>query len=247
MVDKAFRICSVDGTEHKRVDLAAKVEYGGDRMLYHRQDLHDALKEAAIDPARAGPPAELLVRRRVMSCDCDAGSVVLEDGTVLDGFDLIVAADGVRSQLRQFVLGEEAKPIPTGQSAYRMMIKASEFEGDSEISKFLDPREAVTTMVMGHKNRLIMGPARNGELYSIVAMVPDSEFASPDLLVRTLTGSVAGEGVTETSWTTKGDLDTLLEAFKEFPDWCKRLFSHAPELGLWQLRDLVCQPFINTR
>jgi salicylate hydroxylase len=33
-------------------------------------------------------------------------------------------------------------------------------------------------------------------------------------------------------------MDSLLESFKEFPDWCKRLFKHAPELGLWQLRDL---------
>jgi 2-polyprenyl-6-methoxyphenol hydroxylase-like FAD-dependent oxidoreductase len=175
MVDKAFRICSVDGTEHKRVDLAAKLEYGGDRMLYHRQDLHEALKAAAIDPAGKGRPAEILVRSRVLSCDCDAGSVELQDGRVLDGFDLIIAADGVRSQLRQFVLGEEEKPVPTGQAAYRMMIKSSDVEGDDEIRRFLDPREAVTTMVMGHKNRLIMGPARNGEVYSIVAMVPDSE------------------------------------------------------------------------
>ena len=43
----------------------------------------------------------------------------------------------------------------------------------------------------------------------------------------------------ETSWTTEGDLDTLVELFSDFPDWCKRLFKHAPELGLWQLRDLV--------
>lgn len=33
-------------------------------------------------------------------------------------------------------------------------------------------------------------------------------------------------------------MQTLLEKFKEFPDWCKRLFKHSPELGLWQLRDL---------
>jgi hypothetical protein len=37
-------------------------------------------------------------------------------------------------------------------------------------------------------------------------------------------------------------MDTLLEAFSEFPDWCKRLFRHSPELGLWQLRDLVRDP-----
>ena len=46
---------------------------------------------------------------------------------------------------------------------------------DEDIRRFLDPREAVTTMVMGHQNRLIMGPARNGDVYSIVAMVADGK------------------------------------------------------------------------
>jgi salicylate hydroxylase len=44
MIDETFRICSTDGKEQKRIDLRAKVEYGGDRVVYHRQDLHDVLK-----------------------------------------------------------------------------------------------------------------------------------------------------------------------------------------------------------
>jgi salicylate hydroxylase len=48
----------------------------------------------------------------------------------------------------------------------------------------------------------------------------------------------ATEDVKRTSWTSRGDMESLLQSFKEFPDWCKRLFKHAPELGLWQLRDL---------
>lgn len=176
MVDKAFRVCSTDGTEHKRIDLTAKSGYGGDRMLYHRQDLHDVLKTAATSFGREGLPAEILVKSRVVKCDCDEGSVELEDGRVLDGFDLIVAADGIRSNIRRFVVGEEVGSVRTGQAAYRMMIKASKVEDDEDIRKFLDPREAVTTMVMGHQTRLIMGPARNGEVYSIVAMVRDGKW-----------------------------------------------------------------------
>jgi salicylate hydroxylase len=176
MIDKAFRICSVDGKEHKRVDLTSKVQYGGDRMVYHRQDLHEVLKLAVTDVTGDGPPAEILVGSRVVSCDCEAGSVTLESGKILGGFDLIIGADGIRSKLRKYVVGKEADSVPTGQSAYRMMITASDIENDEEIRKFLDPREAVTTMVIGHTNRLIMGPARNGEVYSIVAMVPDGMF-----------------------------------------------------------------------
>jgi len=174
MIDKAFRICSVDGKEHKRINLTAKTEYGGDRMLYHREDLHEVLKTAATSVDGVGMPAEIRVQSRAVSCDCDAGSVVLESGEQLKGFDLIIAADGIRSKLRRIVLEEESDPMPTGQSAYRMMINAADIEDDKEILKFMDPREPVTTMVIGHSNRLIMGPARNGELFSIVAMVPDS-------------------------------------------------------------------------
>ncbi|KAL2061984.1 hypothetical protein VTL71DRAFT_7362 [Oculimacula yallundae] len=222
MIDKAFRICSADGTEHKRVDLTAKLQYDGNRMLYHRQDLHDVLKNAATSVDRLGAPAEILAKSRVVSCDCEKGSVELEDGRVLDGFDLIVAADGIRSKIRKCVVdGKDVGSVRTGQAAYRMMIDASKLEGDEDIRKFLDPKEAVTTMIMGHKNRLIMGPARNGEVFSIVAMVPD-----------------VSDPAIETSWTTEGKLEDLLEAFKNFPDWCKRLFKHAPEIGLWQLRDL---------
>ncbi|KFZ13040.1 hypothetical protein V501_03925 [Pseudogymnoascus sp. VKM F-4519 (FW-2642)] len=221
MIDLAFRICSTDGKEQKRVDLTAKSQYGGDRMLYHRQDLHDVLKNAATGADGKGPEVEILVNSRVVSCDCEKNSVELEDGKVMGGFDLIVAADGIRSRIRKSVVGEEVSPVRTGQAAYRMMIEAAKIEDDEDIRKFLDPREAVTTMVMGHNNRLIMGPARNGEVFSIVAMVPDVSDPS-----------------TETSWATEGKMEDLLEAFREFPDWCKRLFRHAPELGLWQLRDL---------
>jgi len=184
MIDKAFRICSADGTEHKRIDLTAKKQYGGDRMMYHRQDLHEVLKEAATSSEGVGEPARIKVGCRVLSCDCEAGSVVLENGVVMEGFDLVVAADGIKSKIRGFVSEEEEKPIPTGHAAYRMMIEAKKVEDDVEIRRFLDPREAVTTMVMGHKNRLIMGPARNGEVFSIVAMVADGKKMTPQLGYR---------------------------------------------------------------
>ncbi|KAH6684055.1 hypothetical protein B0J14DRAFT_571943 [Halenospora varia] len=46
-------------------------------MLYHRQDLHEMMKAAATSSDRKGSPAEIRVRPRVLSCGCDAGSVVV--------------------------------------------------------------------------------------------------------------------------------------------------------------------------
>jgi salicylate hydroxylase len=159
----------------------------------------------------------------VISADCQEGSVKLENSEVLGGFDLIIAADGIHSQLRESVLNKRVQPKATGVSAYRMMIDTALLEAEPEITSFMNPREPVTTMVVGHDRRLIMGPARNGEVYSIVAMVPDQKM---------------NEDPSRSSWTTKGDIKSLLESFHDFPNWCKRVFSHCNDIGLWQLRDL---------
>jgi salicylate hydroxylase len=63
--------------------------------VYHRQDLHGALKLAATSIDGLGEPALIQTSSRVTSCDCENGSVQLESGEILGGFDLIVGADGM--------------------------------------------------------------------------------------------------------------------------------------------------------
>jgi salicylate hydroxylase len=40
------------------------------------------------------------------------------------------------------------------------------------------------------------------------------------------------------SWVSRGDLDLMLETYKDFPEWMKDVFKQAKDLGLWQLRDI---------
>ncbi|KAI8234048.1 hypothetical protein K4K54_009304 [Colletotrichum sp. SAR 10_86] len=105
-----------------------------------------------------------------------------------------------KSVLRQAVIGKEAPAIPTGLSAYRLIIDSSELEQDKDFTSVIDPKESITTMIMGHDRRIIMGPARNGSIYSIVAMVPDDQMQ---------------ENAEGKSWTTKGDPEKLRETFKD--------------------------------
>jgi salicylate hydroxylase len=186
MIDETFRICSTDGKEQNRIDLRAKVEYRGVRVVYHRQDLHDVLKASATSREGSGEPAIIRVSSRVASANYGEGSVELESGEISTGFDLVVGADGIQSLIRTSVLTQEINPEPTGLSAYRMMIKAPDIEGDVKISAFLNPSYSCTTMVMGYDCRLTMGPARNGEVYSIVAMVPDGKLGFQETLVSNL-------------------------------------------------------------
>ncbi|CZT18282.1 related to 2-polyprenyl-6-methoxyphenol hydroxylase and related FAD-dependent oxidoreductases [Ramularia collo-cygni] len=224
MIDKGFRIYNVDGVLVNEIPLATRDIYGADRMMYHRQDLHDCLKEAARSTERDGPPVTIKTSSRVLSCDCKAGTIKLKSGEEICA-DLIIGADGIHSTIRSHVLDERVSPVRTGLSAYRMMISSDLLEERAlDFCRNINPREAYTSMLVAHQCRLIMGPAREGSLYSIVGLVPDEMMHEP-----------MDE---RQSWRSQGDLSKLLETYKDFPEWVKAPFKLAEDIGLWQLRDI---------
>lgn len=220
MVDRAFRMFDQTGKLVREAQLDTS-EFGADRILYHRQDLHAALRNAATSQHLPGRPAEILSAHAVKKCDPDEGIVTLDDGEILQA-DIVIGADGIHSVLRTAILGEDSSAIPTGISAYRMLVPMEYL--DFDIPKdILDPSRPVTTMVVGYDRRVIMGPGRGGTVFGIVALVPDihmNETSSSD------------------SWVTEGSLEALLSSFKGFPDWLLEIFKRAPDHALWQLRDI---------
>ncbi|KAH8647760.1 hypothetical protein BX600DRAFT_443106 [Xylariales sp. PMI_506] len=221
-VDEGFRIFNAQGGALVRQIPFSRDTFGSDRVVYHRVDLLGALKEAATSTELPGSPAVLKLASRVVSCDCKAGTVTLEDGTVHTG-DLVVAADGIHSALRKYVTSEEIDAVPTGTSAYRIITPMEAVESIEEIKQYFNPTDPWTTLIMGYDRRIIMGPCREGKMLSIVALVPDEHMH---------------EKSDNSSWTSQGSLEHLLESFAEFPEWVRRIFKAAPSLGLWQLRDL---------
>ncbi|KAB8275594.1 hypothetical protein BDV30DRAFT_247477 [Aspergillus minisclerotigenes] len=223
MIDEAFEIYNTKGELQSQILLSAvSSKYGADRVCYHRVDLHQALKERATSPDYPGRPVELRLSSRVLDCDCETGTVKLQNGETIQG-DLVIGADGIKSRLRQAVLGEDVEARPTGLSAYRMMIPTDELLKETDFMQVLDPRICRTAMVIGQDRRLVMGPARNGSVYGVVALVPDERM---------------NESFKDTSWNTKGDRDKMLDTFSNFPKWAQRPLLSAKEVGLWQLRDL---------
>jgi salicylate hydroxylase len=196
-------------------------------VVYHRQDLHSSLFHAATSSDLPGRPAEILTGKKVVSCDPWQGTISCEDGERFHG-SIIIGADGIRSSIRGCVSGEERNAIPTGIAAYRLLLSMEVLSGIGSIPpEVLDVENSTTTMVMGHDRRAIMGPGRGGELFGIVALVPDENVQEP---------------VTE-SWVAEGSVGALLDAFAEFPTWVKDMFRCASDVALWQLRDI--EPFDN--
>jgi salicylate hydroxylase len=94
IVDEGFRIYNTDGQLVNTVPLLSKQEYGGDRLCFHRRDLHNTLKKAAVSFDRQGDPVVVRTASKVVDCDSLQGTVTLESGEVVTG-DMIVGADGM--------------------------------------------------------------------------------------------------------------------------------------------------------
>jgi salicylate hydroxylase len=173
MVDCGFRVYNIEGDRVNEISLRNKTKYGADRIMWHRQDLHNYLRATATSTDGKGTPATLCTASRVEHCDLSSGTITLENGERLTA-DLIVAADGIHGRLRTDVLGKEIKAQPTGLSAYRLMMSSSNLEQRApSFFSHIRPQDPYTSMIMAHSCRLIMGPARDCELYSVVGLVPD--------------------------------------------------------------------------
>lgn len=46
---------------------------------------------------------------------------------------------------------------------------------EPEFCSKINPRDPFTSMMVAHNCRLVMGPGREGQVYGIVALVPDGE------------------------------------------------------------------------
>ncbi|MDU9003828.1 FAD-dependent monooxygenase [Sedimentitalea todarodis] len=126
----------------------------GPTYYFHRADLIDLLHSAA---ERAG--VDLVLAQQVASYDARGGqpSVETVDGQVHLA-NLVIAADGGRSRLRDTLAGPGA-PRFTGQVAWRATISGQNAD--------LDPRAVLT---MGPGRHIVTYPLRGGRQTNIVAV-----------------------------------------------------------------------------
>ncbi|KAL4739426.1 hypothetical protein BDV11DRAFT_170094 [Aspergillus similis] len=184
----------------------------GQQVVIHRADLHNALIEKALEL----PNVELRVNSHVATVDFESTSVVLVNGTVVRA-DVIVAADGIKSIIRDQLLGEGAsQAIPTGDAAYRIMLTKAEMESDPELKKLVEVPEA--TRWLGPERHLIAYPVRNHELFNIVLVHPDRH------------------GVEE-SWTTRGSKQKMVDDYAGWDPIVTKLIDLVPddEVLEWKL------------
>ena len=123
----------------------AEERFGAPLMSVHRVDLHKELlrlagPEKEEDGVVGGKEGcvKLRLNARVVGVNVIEGIVELADGEVHDA-DLVVAADGVHSMLRDAVVGKKGvtKAQTTGLSAFRFLIPTEELTRDADLRDFL--------------------------------------------------------------------------------------------------------------
>lgn len=135
----------------------------------HRVDLQQALVKRAEELG-----VEVVLNAKVSKIDF--GSASGSEATISteagQGYvaDLVVGADGLWSTCRSVMLGQRDPPIPTGDLAYRIVLK---------IEQIHDPK--LREMVQTPGCRFWAGPdahavaysMRGGNMYNVVLLVPD--------------------------------------------------------------------------
>ena len=184
----------------------------------HRIDVQIALVNRA---------KELGVRVRlgakVVDIDFDKPSLKLEGGEELKA-DLLVSADGLWSKCRELFLttkGTTDSPLPTGDLAYRILLKLEDLN-DPELRDWV--YEPSSQFWIGPGSHCVGYSLRDGEMFNLVLLVPDDLPAN----VARQPGSLDEMRHLFMNWDPV--LNRFLDCVKSVDKW---KLMHRPELESW--------------
>ncbi|KAL1957498.1 hypothetical protein VTO42DRAFT_5961 [Malbranchea cinnamomea] len=187
----------------------------------HRVDLHNALKNKALEPDGDGKPITLKLASRIVEVGCDDASVVLENGERYMG-DVVIGADGVHSKTRDAVTSGMAKTFDCGKSAFRFLLPRQVLL-DDPLTKVYADKENCLRMFIGNDRRLVMYPCQNSTVMNFVGIHPSKESQS-----------------TSEDWNQQGSKGILLEVYKDFSESIRAMLSKVDSatLKVWTLLDM---------
>jgi salicylate hydroxylase/6-hydroxynicotinate 3-monooxygenase len=179
--------------------------YGAPFLCMHRADLHEAL--CAPVPSEA-----VHFDKRLVGLDEVGNRVEL---AFADGYrvttDLVIGADGVHSVVRDLIIGPD-KPIHKGRIAYRSVYDASRLPdptvvGDSRTKWWGADRHIV----------IYFTSASRSQLYFVTSVPEPTDW------------------LTEESWSARGDVNELREAYAGFHENVTAVLEACPDCHKWAI------------
>ncbi len=177
--------------------------YGEHTWTMHRADLLELLRSAL-------PPGAVALSRRCtgVTQDAEGATLTFSSGSPVRA-DVVVAADGIHSVLRDLVT-TASPPRESGLCAWRTLVPASAAPPFA--------RRPVQTLWLGDRHHLVHYPVSGGRLINIVAFSP------------------AGAGDLE-SWSAVGRVEDLAAEFAGWDPRLGELIAAAEHVGRWSVLD----------
>jgi len=183
----------------------------------HRVDLHSELRRLAVDPSGDGPPSKLHLGSLIDSCNPTRPSITLQSGREIQ-CDLLIIADGIKSELRKHILGRTIEPIASGLFCYRFVLPMDLLLKDPECDWLTADLNAVQIPTDKKHRRIVFYPCRNSTLMNVAAIFEDRQNRhaqiDPDATVP---------------------LARVLDTFKDFHPRCHHILKYATTIRIWPL------------
>ena len=138
------------------VDLSmAEEKFGASSWSVHRVDLHNELLRLATSEDTTNlNPVKLRLGAQVVDAST-GGSIYLADGSCHTA-DLIVAADGLHSVLRDTVLTRDIKPpAPSGLSAFRFLMDTKMLKDNPKLMQILETKDPGYSIIIDDQEKIL--------------------------------------------------------------------------------------------
>jgi len=158
------RLLLMDGASGETVidvplDKRFAKRFGNPYAVTHRADIHGSL----LDGCKAQPLVELRASTRVTGYEIQGNEVLVKTGTgELIRAAALVGADGVRSVVRERIVGDGEPPV-SGHMCYRAVLKVEEMPKDL--------RWPAATLWAAKNTHIVHYPLRGWKLFNLVATV----------------------------------------------------------------------------
>jgi 2-polyprenyl-6-methoxyphenol hydroxylase-like FAD-dependent oxidoreductase len=171
--------------------------------------LHRGDLHAAL--AETLPPGTVRFGKKLMDIRQQHGKVLLEfsDGSQEEA-DVLIGADGVHSRVRELMLGAE-RPRYTGKVAYRTTF----------------PSKLIAGVTLEPYRTKWWGPDRHIVIYYVRRQRDEIYFVTSQ--------PEPAEWMTTESWSAKGDVGELRQAFADFHPEVRAVLAACPDVHRWAL------------
>jgi salicylate hydroxylase len=207
--------------------LGSSIAEGVGQSSVHRADFLDVL-------AQQLPAGIAQFNKRAVSVE-QLGrrtNVTFTDGTHHE-CDVLIAADGIKSSIRDHVLKGLGAPLVaprfSGTSAYRGMIDSEKLRAAYRAQGVDEHLVNVPQMYLGLDTHILTFPVKQGRLINVVAFVSDRSKPNPTWPA-------------DAPWVKPTTQAEMLDAFSDWGDAARILLECIPAPTLWALHDLAELP-----